>query len=498
MTAETPVPPVRPRPGVDVRRRSLGIEQEPDAPTSVDGEGSPDDVFRAQLDAIPDLEPAAVRSNSAPRAAETVAIDTSDVLLEGSEGEGGSRSEVASADDRVVHSDARATRHAGRPAWWRRACFALCTLALVAAIPVLGREGYRLVVRSTAGREVTRSNDPSAPGYEEIVDSTPTMVLVQSNADGSLASLTFLSLNSAKGGTVMFIPNMAPKKHPAYGLGALGMVYDAFLPRVDRAQDAVAHEVGILLNVGIDEVVPLDDRSLAQLLQPVGSIAVDNPNPVTLPDGTVLPVGNVTLTAAQVGPYMGHLGEGEDQLSQFVRQERVWRSWLNAIAASNDPGIVPGSRAQGIGHFLRTLAAGTVNYLPLPGAYDPGGLYVPDQTAMRAAIVDAVPVPDAPIPGARVVVRLLNGVEAGSPPEAIIRKVVAADGAIAVMGNGPSFGRDRTEVVYAVASAEKAARTMLGVLGAKDGTVRLDPSAPDNVDLTVILGRDVLDSEGGN
>lgn len=488
------IPDIEPQPGDDLRSSD---EESTASRIDADSDAGPKRVTPPAAGVV-DLSVSGTGDDGSTR------IDTADVLVvgDGVTGRGASNGDsppIEASRSTAGRTSTAEVRRPVKPAWWRRVGFALCTVALIAAIPVLGREGYRLVVRSTDGRSVTRTDDPTAPGYEEIVDSTPTMVLVQSNVDGSLASLTFVSLNSERGGTVMFLPKMAPMKQPAYGLGALGMVYDAFLPRVDRAQDAVAHEVGILLNVGIDEVVPLDDRSIAQLIGPVGSIAVDNPDPVTLPDGTILPVGNVTLAPEQVGPYLGHLGEGEDQLSQFVRQERVWRSWLNAVAASTDPGIVPGSRSQGVGRFVRALSSGTVKYLPLPGAYDPGGIFVPDQAAMRAAVVDAVPVPDAPVPGARVVVRLLNGVEAGSPPPELIRRIVAADGAIAVMGNGPSFGRARTEIVYAVAAAEEAARTMLGVLGADHGTVRLDPSAPDNVDLTVILGRDVLDSAtGGN
>ena len=63
-------------------------------------------------------------------------------------------------------------------------------------------------------------------------------------------------------------------------------------------------------------------------------------------------------------------------MSQFVRQELVWRAWFNAIAASSEPGIVPGSSTTGIGWFLRTLASGTVNYQTLPGSYTDADHYV--------------------------------------------------------------------------------------------------------------------------
>lgn len=513
--------PSRNRPDAGARRRSLGLGSDGANADGAD-RGVPGGVsdrarsFRELLDTIPDLETEAAAVAAPPRPTAPVGpavevddkVRTEDVLVvdvrdsppdvppatEPAPAPATPRDRTAPVPPAPPSDRSRPARR--RPPWWRRVGFALVTLLLVAAIPLLGREGYRLIVESTDGREVTRVDDPTEPGYEEIVDSTPTMVMVETAADGSLDSLTFVSLNSERGGTVIFVPIMTEMKTPAFGLGSIEMVYDADLPRIDKAQAAAAREVGLRLNVGIDQVVPVDDRSLAQLIGPVGSIPIDNPAPMTLPDGTELPVGQISLTPEQVGPYLGHLDEGEDQLSQFVRQERVWRSWLNAIAASSDPAIVPGPTDQGVGYFLRRLASGAVNYTVLAGAYDEAGLFVPDEEQMRTMVVDAVPVPDPPVPGARVLVRLLNGAEAGSPSGAIVRRIVENDGSVAIIGNGPSFGNDTTEIVYGDRGDEAAAYAMLAALGADDGTVRLDPAAPDTLDLTVIVGRDVVDTIG--
>lgn len=384
----------------------------------------------------------------------------------------------------------------GGPPWWRRAGFAAAIVLLVLAIPLLGREGYRLIVNSTDGQEVSRLRDPMAPNYEEVVDSTPTMVLVETATDGSLDSLTFVSLNSDRGGTVLFLPNTTVLTEPEPGRETLDEAYESEMPVIDRAQQEVAREVGRRLNVGIDEVVAVDDRSLAQLVDPVGSVPIDNPDQLTLDDGTRFPTGPISLTPEQVGPYLGKMRQGEDQLSQFARHELVWRSWLNAIAASGDDGIVPGPADEGLGPFLHTLASGSVNYAVVPGDFTMVGGYVVDQEALGPMMVDAVPVPDPPEPGARLTVRLLNGAEPGGPPNEIIRKVVASNGAVTTIGNGPSFDNQTTEIVYALEEHEDAATLMLAVLGAAQGTTRLDPSAPDNIDLTIVLGRDAL--EGGS
>jgi hypothetical protein len=69
--------------------------------------------------------------------------------------------------------------------------------------------------------------------------------------------------------------------------------------------------------------------------------------------------------------------------------------------------------------------------------------------------------------------------------------VVQIGGAVTVVGNGPTYGRDDTTIVFddpGLRGNEELLQVALG-----GGTPRLDPEAEDSVGLTVILGRDVVD-----
>lgn len=228
-------------------------------------------------------------------------------------------------------------------------------------------------------------------------------------------------------------------------------------------------------------------------MTPVAPIAFDNPEPVELATGTV-ESGNTTLQADQFGPYLAAVRDGEQLESAFYRQQVAWTAWLAAVASSTKADAVPGEAATGIGLFARTLAKGPVAYNDLPGSssLDPDGTtrFTADAGAVNDLVVDAVPAPDAPEPGARMRVRLLNGVGPGNIPSDVIRKVVSLNGSVTVIGNGPSFDRDETTIVYSDPAKKSYAQLLKASLGA--GKLRLDRTAADDVDVTVVLGRDLL------
>jgi hypothetical protein len=254
----------------------------------------------------------------------------------------------------------------------------------------------------------------------------------------------------------------------------------------------VAVQVANLLNVGIDSVVEIDDRGWAQLVEPVAPLTIVNPDPIEI-GGQLVESGSIELTADQVGPYLAAEIPGESAFNRSLRHEAVWTAWMDAVAASDRDDVVPGERSSGIGLFARSLAAGPVTYSTVPVESDPEieGLLRVDFTSLNDIVLAAVPMPDSPGPGARPTVRLLNGVSADEIPGEIIQTVVQIGGAVTVVGNGPTFGRDDTTIVFADPGLRGYAELLQVALGG--GTPRLDPEAEDSVGLTVILGRDVVD-----
>lgn len=502
MTPEPPRPTGRNRPDRQFRRRSLGV----DAPADeFEDFGDITDVasLSAALASIPDMHrPASARSSAARNPPDTPNVgDTRDTTQGEASTTGSPRDEVTpagltSADpvagDAVPASKGRrrTPSAAPRPPRWRSIGFAVILVLLVGAIPLLGREGYRIITSSSDGRLVDDASGRNDPNYEELVESTPTAVLVQTDAEGAPVALTVLALTADKGGTIIFVPLDTKLAKAGFGVDRLRSAFSMRQGAPAKARAAVVAEVGRILNVGIDETIELDNRGFSQAVAPVAPLAFDNPAPIDLA-GFGFEAGPIDLGSDLVGPYMAYLYEGEDQLAQFVRQELVWRSWLSAVAASDDPAAVPGDPTRGIGLFVPQLAAGPVNYVTLPGSYLDNGRYEPDEAAINELVVDAVPIPDAAYPGSRAVVRVLNGVEPSPPPPEVIRAVARYGGALTVVGNAASFDRSRTDVVYREPEMKDTAEQLLDALGAT-GEAILDPQATDTVDITILLGPDVL------
>lgn len=499
MTPEPPRPTGRNRPDRQFRRRSLGF----DAPGEELDEAITDvETLSAALARIPDRDRPTTFERSVVRA-EAPADERS-----GPDEDDPARATVAAATlhpggGSTLASSPGASTPAGplgrtrrtpsatpRPPRWRSAGFAVILVLLVVAIPLLGREGYRIIASSNDGRLVDDASGRNDPNYEELVESTPTAVLVQTDAAGAPVALTVLALTADKGGTVIFVPLDTKLIKEGFGVDRLRSAFSMRQGAPAKARSAVVAEVGRILNVGIDETIELDDRGFAQAVAPVAPLMFDNLAPIDLA-GFPFAAGPIELGADLVGPYMAYLYDGEDQLAQFARQELVWRSWLSAVAASDDPGAAPGDPAQGIGLFVPQLAAGPVNYVTLPGTYLDNGRYEPDAAAVNEMVVDAVPIPDAAYPGSRAVVRVLNGVEPGPPPPEVTRAVARYGGTLTVVGNAPSFDRTRTDIIYREPEMKDTAELMLAALGAT-GEAILDPQATDTVDITILLGPDVL------
>lgn len=385
---------------------------------------------------------------------------------------------------------------AGRTPWWRRIGFAAAVLVLVAAIPALGLEGYRLVTNSTDGRFGTAVRSPQDPGYQEPVTPTPTALVMQTNAEGAPVALAVIALSSSSGGgSVILVPLDTAVRTPAYGIDRIGRAYDVLKERPADGRKQVAFQVASTLNIGLDEVIELDDRRWAQLVAPFGGLEIENPDPVVLGDGVELPSGPLKLTPEQVGPFMAARSGAEGDLNRMNRQSLVWSAWLKAIDEADGREVLPGEQDSGIALFANSLAKGDVAIDPLPGEPSASGAYVVDEGQMIEMVVDAVPAPVAAYPGSRSAVRVLNGWAPAHVPDELLRRIVHVRGSINSIGNGPAFGQKRSSIVYSD-PADKGPAELLAVALGGVPTVRLDRSADDQIDLTLLVGKDLLDYLG--
>ena len=394
----------------------------------------------------------------------------------------------------LVDAKGRTVAPHPRPPLWRRLGFAVVVVGLVASIPVLGYKGYRIISNSTSGTFTSTSTNPSDPGYEAQVDPTPTAVVIQYDVAHEPVGVTFLSLSAAAGGGgVVFVPLDTEVASPGYGVNRLRGAYDALKNRPTLARDQLSTEVGRLLNVSIGETVELDAAGWTQLVAPVAPLEIDNPEPVVLADGVTIPSGNTPLSAEQVGPYLAARKDGESDLARLNRSETVWSAWLAKVHAANDPAAVPGETTAGMGRFAQSLAKGQISFatLPVDRIIDATGRYRIRKGDVNDLVSDIVPSPTPAYPGSRFTVRLLDGVAPGTVSLDLTRQIVHLGGSVSVLGNGPRFGMAKTEIVFVDPTKKALAKIVLEALGGT-GSVRLDRGAPDTVDFTIVLGKDIL------
>lgn len=353
----------------------------------------------------------------------------------------------------------------------------------------LAYAGSRIVRDSTEGRVVAPVADPTAPGFEALVDPTPTMVVLH-DVDGTLDAVTVLTLPDPEGsgGGVVMVPTRTIFDMPLYEVNPIELAYD--LGSADFATDVV----GQLLGTGIAETVVVDAGRWAELVAPVAPIALDNTDPLVTDDGTRFPAGEIELAADQVGSYLETRIEGESDLARLFRHQTFWSAWLAEIAADGTPSAVPGEVDSGIGRFVRTIASGqaVVETVPVqpatPGRYGDEPAFFPEFAEMKQLVDRVVPFPVAAVPGARPRVRVINGTTDTSAASEVARLITPAGVQVTLVGNAPSFGLATTNISYAGAELVDEAEAIRSIIGV--GEVVLETRPSDVADITVTLGAD--------
>jgi LytR cell envelope-related transcriptional attenuator len=375
---------------------------------------------------------------------------------------------------------------ARRPSRLWMSLFATGMVIAVLTAGVLTYVGLDTVRTSKAGRIVSTVTDPAAPGFEAFVEPTPTLVVFHV-VRNDLRSIAVLALNNGgAGGSVILVPRTTlfeadGTESPLNSVWAFG---------VDK-ETSTRSAVQQVLGIGVAESVVVDDDRWAELVGPVAPLALSNPD--ELPG---FPAGPLSLTAAQVGPFLDARSEGQSDLGRLYRQQLFWDSWAKAIAADrSNPGVVPGEVDVGIGRFARALGNGPVRIATLPVAEHPNPnpdgelFYDADPEAVDTFVSGLVAFPTGDVEGARTRVRLLDGT---GDPEHVMRAapmVVPASAEIVVAGNADRFDYTTTEIRYHDPTQRAAAERIRDSLGA--GEVVDDPRPAEAFDVTIVLGSDI-------
>jgi hypothetical protein len=334
--------------------------------------------------------------------------------------------------------------------------------------------------------------DPAAPGFQIITEPTPTLLLVQTDAEGVANGLTVMSLTGESSGGLIFIPMTTVLELP--GIGNIPLDAAAARAGLEGLQKAVEGVLG----VGMAEVAVVDPQGWADLVAPLGSLEVQNPDDVKVAgEGgekvVLFPKGPITLEPADVATYLETLSPGENDLNRLVRHQAFWDAWLRAVGTSDDPAVVPGESASGLGRFVRELGADRVDLGPLPvkGASIPGSdlaVYLPVDEQVTSLVARVVPFPIGAPPGARPRVRLLDGTGTLDHGLGAVGTVVAAGGQVDQIGNADAFDAAVTTFQYADDARLPEVQRLRDAFGLGE-VVKISTSQPA-IDVTVVLGAD--------
>ncbi len=377
--------------------------------------------------------------------------------------------------------------------WWRFGYPALVGVCLFAVLPVLVFFGLQIILDSSDGRLVKRVTDPAAPGYEAVVEKTPTAVGAVIAPDGTLDSAVVFALTSDSSGGVLLIPGTLgiPTN---YGMIPLSEFWKA------EGIDAVAAGVGQVLNLNFNEKFAIESNEWATLIGPYAPISFNSPDAVRdAQDAIVFPIGTVTLKADQIAAFLTSKSPEDNDVNRLIRQELFWKAWLAKVKSEST--AFPGTTASGLGRFVASIARGQLSISSLPVVPVPSGSPVPgggpmvkaQESAALDAVAAIVPFPDG-APGARPRLRVLDGT--GQLSNGINAAIMlnAAGGQVDVIGNAKSFGQVTTQIIYFDGTSEATAQQMQRALTM--GELVASKQSNSGADMTVILGEDFLEKFG--
>jgi hypothetical protein len=401
-----------------------------------------------------------------------------------------SRTDDASPASRRAAPPAR--RRPGRPSVFWRYAFPVLMVVLVALIPTLAYVGKQTVLRNVDGKLVTEVNDPTQPMWRAITDPTPTLLLVQTDAEGHANGLTVMSLTGDNAGGLVFIPMTTIVDLGDVGKPPMSVVADK------QGLEGLQKAVEGVLRAGMQEVAVVTPAQWADLVAPVGALSFTNPDDVTVlteanQKQVIFAKGNLTLEPKDVGAYLATSSPGESDLNRLVRQKAFWGAWLRKVGTSDVENVVPGERDSGLGRFVRALATDRVEQYPLPvqSAAIPGTdttLFVPVDDQVRPLVAKLVPFPIGAPPGARPRVRLLDGVGSLDHGLKAAPLIVEGGGQIDQIGNADTFDVPKTQLIYGDDARRADAESLQRSLGV--GEIVKGASAGTTTDVTVVLGKD--------
>lgn len=447
-------------------------------------------------------------------------------------GEVGARSGAGSTPRRRRSTGRRAGRGrgpAGRRSSLRRRRRRRAALRGLAAAALIGGLGIAIVWAvvaldlATPGEHPATNADPAPPAVDdgEPPDPQPTAVLAtfdEQDPRGAATQITVLGWDRASGAaTILLVPASVTAEVPGHGIAALG---DAFAigegPLLDAALDN-------LLSLDLDTTVGISRQAWASLFTRVGGLTVDVPERLRErdADGTAtvrFAAGEQFLDGPRLAELLTFRAADERELDTLSRTQLVLTTLLAALAeeparldallADGAPMldlVTPETDLPRLEELLTRLAEAqadgrlVVRTLPVsPLGTGDDESYRVDEARTTQLIGDRFAASRPTLAntqgGRRLEIRNGNGVPGVSSE--VAQRLIPLGFRVLLTGNADRFDHRETRILVYTDDEEQlaVAREVRDALGL--GRIELSEVPQDVVDLTIVVGRDYVESRG--
>lgn len=378
-----------------------------------------------------------------------------------------------------------------------------------------------IAVASWVGNSMRDRPEPSASPVATttaVATEQDTLLLVRYGPDeGAALGVTLLAAGQgSSGNAVLFLPEGTLVDIPGFGLDRLGLAHQYGGGALLEAS------VENLLGIDVDHVAGISDSGLAAFLARTGGfdLEVDSQLVERTDDGAGevrFEPGQQFLDGQRLAEYWGFRQRGESELDTFSRQQQVWTKLLAAagegdVMAALLAGGAPQLETSASRQFLRSVldrlssaqAAGNLEYISLPvtpfGAEDETGAVTYRPTTVGLEQLAAGPLAGSvPTGGGTQALRIqvLNGVGTPGIGQDVDRRLEGSGLRVVLTDNARSFDFDETRIlVYREDDASlRAAEEVQRRLGV--GTIQISRQPQSVVDLTIVVGADFVETQGG-
>ena len=418
------------------------------------------------------------------------------------------RTEREAPTRRPRRADVTSTRRTAQQRRRRRRL--LTWLASLAGVVVVA--GLVVMLAEPLG---LRDSDPTAVGTDVALpgvgadDGQSTVLLVtfdETDAEQVATRVVLLGDNGEDGATVVFIPTTTVAEVPGHGPLQLGTAHAlGSTPLLELTVDN-------LLGIDSDAAVGVSRQAWAQFFARLGGLEIDVPTSLTEVTGAGdrrvrFEPGEQFLDGERLAEYLTFTEDGESELSQLPRFQRVLEAALDAIAAEPerlDPVFADGApfldttQPELVASLLRTLAIARaddqldVRTLPVEaiGSGDQSSYRL--DTPRSDALMDERFAASRPVDGEATGRRLqiLNGNGEPGVGQFVAARLQPAGYRVILTRNADRFDYPFTRIVVYADTPEQLAlaRDVQERLGV--GQIELSETPQRVADITVVVGAD--------